>query len=229
MREGGKNRALQSDADDAGPQREGQGEAGTGTAAKAPQADSFATKPTVYVSDFEIDVLPPSDSGSKAQGSAPPGRQNQEEEARKRAGRLVELMSTKVVAALQKGGYTAVRMHRGDARPDSGVQIRGLFAEVDNENHWRRAVIQTADDSGKMQALVTVANLAKPEQALYEIATLPGNEPGPGAVITLSPYVPLAKFDLSKDANEDAFQKIAPRIVDDLTALLNANPAAMSQ
>jgi Domain of unknown function (DUF4410) len=199
-------------------------------AAKAPQAATSATKPTVYVSDFEIDVLPPSDSGSKAQGSArQPGRQNPEEEARKQADRLVDLMSTKVVAALQKGGYTAVRMHRGDARPDSGVQIRGLFAEVDNENHWRRAVIQTADDSGKMEALVTVANLAKPEQALYEVAHLPGNEPGPGAVITLSPYVPLAKFDLSKDANEDAFQKIAPRIVDDLTALLNANPAAMSQ
>jgi hypothetical protein len=80
-----------------------------------------------------------------------------------------------------------------------------------------------------MQALVAVANLAKPEQALYEIAQLPGNDDRPGAVITLSPYVPLTKFDLGKDANEDAFQKVAPRIVADLTALLNANPAALSQ
>ncbi|HXN53296.1 MAG TPA: DUF4410 domain-containing protein [Candidatus Acidoferrum sp.] len=188
-------------------------------AAKGPQTPTSPPKPTVYVSDFEIDVLPSPQSGAP----------KPEEDPGKQASRLVELMSTKLVAALQKAGYTAVRMHAGDARPDSGVQIRGLFAEVDNENHWRRAVIRTATDSGKMEALVAVANLAKPEQALYEIAHLPGNEPKPGAVITLSPYVPLTKFDLSKDANEDVFQKIAPRIVNDLTDLLNANPLAIPQ
>ena len=196
------------------------------------QATTSVTKPTVYVSDFEIDVAPtPSGQGTTA-APAPasqPGKLSPEEEARKLAGRLVELMSSKVIAALQKAGYSAVRMHRGDARPGSGVQIRGVYAEVDNENHWRRAVIRNADDSGKMQALVAVANLSKPEQKLYEIAQLPENEDKPGAVITLSPYVPLTKFDLSKDAKEDVFQKIAPRIVDDLTALLNANPTALTQ
>lgn len=204
-------------------------------AALAPQVPASGSKPTVYVADFEIDVLPARNVSNKAASAAAGSsaqqqvKVNPEEETRRRAGKLVELMSTKLVEALQKAGYTAVRMHRGDARPESGVQIRGLFAEVDAENHWRRAVMHTADESGKMQALVAVANLAKPEQTLYEIAQLPGNENKPGAVITLSPYVPLTKFDLSKDANEDAFQKIAPRVVDDLTALLNANPAAFSQ
>jgi hypothetical protein len=175
-------------------------------------------RPTVYVSDFEIDVVP-----------ASPTPQRPEDDPGRRASRLVELMSTKLIAALQKAGYRAVRMHEGDARPGRGVAIRGLFAEVDNENHWRRAVIRTATDSGKMEALVAVANLAKPDQALYEIAQLPGNEPGPGAVITLSPYVPLTKFDLSKDADEDVFQRIAPRMVNDLTELLKANPAAIAE
>jgi len=194
------------------------------------QATTSVTKPTVYVADFEIDVVPtPGGQGATTAAAAQQGKLSPEEEARKLAGRLVELMASKVIAALQKAGYSAVRMHRGDARPDSGVQIRGVYAEVDTENHWRRAVIRNADDSGKMQALVAVANLSKPEQKLYEIAQLPGNEDKPGAVITLSPYVPLAKFDLSKDAKEDVFQKIAPRIVDDLTALLNANPAALTQ
>ena len=188
-----------------------------GAAAKGRQTDP-PPKPTVYVSDFEIDVLPPE-----------AGQQKPEDDPRRLAARLVELMSTKLVAALRKGGYTAVRMHAGDARPDRGVQIRGLFAEVDEENHWRRAVIQTADDSGAMEAMVSVANLAKPEQALYEIAPLPGNEDKPGAVITFSPYIPLTKFDLSKDAKEDVFQKIAPQIVSDLTDLLNANPLAIPQ
>jgi Domain of unknown function (DUF4410) len=185
--------------------------------AKASQIPSTPPKPRVYVSDFEIDVVPTNPVNKP------------EEDPYKHASRLVELMSTKVVAALQKAGYSATRMYPEDARPDTGVGIRGLFAEVDNENHWRRAVIHSATDSGKMEALVAVSNLAKPDQALYEIAHLPGNEPGPGAVITLSPYVPLRKFDLTKDADEDAFQQIAPRIVRDLTDLLQRNPAAIPQ
>ncbi|MCU1243465.1 MAG: conserved hypothetical secreted protein [Candidatus Acidoferrum typicum] len=179
---------------------------------------SSPPKPPVYVSDFDIDVeLPQS------------GIQKPEDDPGNLASHLVELMSTKLVIALQKAGYSATRMHEGDARPDSGVQIRGLFAEVDEENHWRRAVIRSATDSGKMEALVAVANLSKPEQALYEIAPLPGNEDRPGAVITLSPYVPLTKYDLSKDADENVFKGIAPRVVNDLTDLLNRNPAAITQ
>ena len=201
--------------------------ANANTAAKEPQTATSA-KPTVYVSDFEIDVVA-SVFESRIVAAPPAGGQAPEDDPRILANRLVELMSTKLVAALRKAGYTAVRMQSGGARPDSGVQIRGLFAEIDGENHWRRAVIRTGTDSGKMQAVVSVANLAKPDQALYEIANLPGNENKPGAMITLSPYVPLTKFDLSKDANEDVFKRIAARIVNDLTALLNANPSAMSQ
>jgi hypothetical protein len=173
----------------------------------------------VYVSDFQIDVLRPT-------GFTP---QKPEDDPQKLASHIVELMSTKLVLALQKAGYSATRVHAGDPRPDSGVQIRGLFAEVDNENHWRRAVIRSAADTGKMQALVTAANLAKPDQALYEIAHLPGNEDKPGAVITLSPYAPLTKYELSKDATEDAFKGIAARVVNDLTELLNRNPAALTE
>jgi hypothetical protein len=187
-----------------------------GPAPREPQAGSSTTKPTVYVSNFQIDAIAPATAPAKP-----------EDDPRKQASRLVELMSTKLLAALQKGGYNAVRM--GGGRPESGVQIRGLFAEVDKENHWRRAVIRNAGESGKIQALVSVANLAKPEQALYEIAPLPDNENKPGAVITLSPYVPLTKFDLSKDASEGDFQKIAAQVVNDLTALLNANPAAFAE
>ena len=189
-----------------------------GAPATGRQITSSPPKPTVYVSDFDIDVEPPQ-----------AGAQEPEDDPRKLAGHLVELMSTKLVVALQKAGYSATRMHVGDALPDKGVQIRGLFAEVDEENHWRRAVIRSATDSDKMEALVAVANLSKPQQALYEIANLPGNEDRPGAVITLSPYVPLTKYDRSKDADENVFKGIAPRVVNDLTDLLTRNPAAMTQ
>ena len=188
-------------------------------ARRRPQTQTAGPKPNVYVSDLMIDVLPPS-------GAAAP---KPEEDPKKLANHIVELMSTRLVLALQKAGYSATRMRTGDARPESGVQIRGLFAEVDDENHWRRAVIRTATDNGKMQALVAVGNLAKPDQALYEIAHLPGNDDKPGAVITLSPYVPLTKYEFTKDADEDVFKGIAARVVNDLTELLNRNPTAITE
>lgn len=190
-----------------------------GGRATRPQTPTSAPKPTVYVSDFQIDLLPPSGTTVR----------KPQDDPQKMAKRIVELMSTKLVIALQQAGYSAMRVRAGDARADSGVQIRGLFAEVDSENHLRRAVIRAATDTGKIQALVTVANLAKPDQALYEVAHLPGNEDKPGAVITLSPYVPLTKYELSKDATEDAFKGIAARVVHDLSELLQRNPAAMPQ
>src|SRR5258708_35435330 len=104
--------------------------AGAGAAAKGPKRDP-PPKATVYVSDFEIDVLPPE-----------AGQEKPEDDPRRLAARLGELMSTKLVAALRKGGYTVVRMHRGDARPARGVQIRRLVAEVDERNDCRRAVMR---------------------------------------------------------------------------------------
>jgi len=194
-------------------------------------AATSATMPAVYVSDFDLDVLPANADGNTPTAIAPTAPQaaaKQAEEARKLASRLVDRMAANLILALGKAGYIAVHLRPGDARPDEGLRILGVFAEVDNENHWRRAVIRSGSDSGKIQMLVTVANLTKPDQALYEIAHLPDNENKPGAVITLSPYVPLAKFDLEKDAPEEAFQKTAARIVNDVIALLDANPLAAS-
>jgi hypothetical protein len=213
--------------------------------ANASQSPASAVKPPIYVYDFELDVAPP---GSPTQVSGQdlpsnvtstaamlfPNQQprkkpvNPEEEKRKHASELVNWMSASLIAELQKAGYSANRVHAGE-RPGSGVAIRGIFTEIDPQNHWRRAVIRSADDSGKMQAVVSVANLAKPEQAMYEIAPLPGNEAKPGAVITLSPYVPLTKYDLDKKADQPALQAIAARMVKDLTALLATNPAAFTQ
>jgi hypothetical protein len=210
------------------------------------QAPSSAGKPTVYVSDFELDIAPPN-AGNQASGtptastgSSPTagGAQAQqpggkpltpEQLKRKHASELVNWMSASLMTELQKAGYGANRLHGGDSRPSSGVGIRGLFAEIDKENHLRRVLIRGGDDSGKMQILVSVSNLAKPEQSLYEIAQLPGNEPKPGAAITLSPFVPLSKYEMDKQADQAAFQVVASRVVSDLTALLAANPAALTQ
>ena len=192
--------------------------------------DDPPKKVPVYVTNFELDVvpLPPGQRAAQAANPSRPGATTEPPpDPAKLASHLVDTMATKLVEALQKSGHSAQRLQPGQGRPDNGVQIRGIFAEVDSENHWRRAVIRSGSDTGAMNALVAVANLAKPDQALYEIAHLPGNTNRPGAVITLSPYVPLEKFDINKNADDKAFAGIAVRVVADLDALLRKNPAAL--
>ena len=202
------------------------------------QITGAASKHTVYVSDFDLDVIPAKPGQAAAASTAPAASTankttgqtaSKEEDPIVVARRLRDLVSTNLVDALQKAGYPAQRLGRNQGRPASGVQIRGVFAEIDKENHWRRGVIRSGPDSGKLQLLVSVSNLARPEQALYEIARLPGNENKPGAVITLSSYVPLEQFEIGKDASEDVIKKTASRIVADVEKLLEANPAAVSQ
>ena len=215
-----------------GPKLQG-GEKEANLPPKAQDAIGDATKKVpIYVANFELDVvpLPP---GQRRPAPVPnplqPGWRPEPPDPAEQASHLVDTMATKLVAALQKAGYPAQRLRPGDGRPDNGVQIRGVFAEVDNQNHWRRAVIRTGEDKGKINAMVAVSNLARPDQALYEIAPLPGNTNKPGAVITLSPYLPLEKFELDKDSDENALARIAFRVAADLDALLSKNPAALAE
>jgi hypothetical protein len=180
----------------------------------------------VYVANFELDVAPFSPAPRRAvpaPNPSQPGAKPEPLDPGQLARHVVDTMATKLVAALQDAGYPAKRLQRNDSRPNNGVQIRGIFAEVDSLNHWTRAVIRSASDNGKMNAMVAVGNLARPDQALYEIANLPGNADRPGAIITFSPYIPLERFELSKDSDDKAFAGIASRVVADLDSLLSKN------
>jgi len=139
----------------------------------------------------------------------------------------VEFMSITLVRELEKAGYAARRLRPGEARPEEGVGINGVFAEADEQNRLRRAVVGDAPSVGKMELFVGVSNLARPEQALYALAD-PKGENKPGAVITVSSYAPVAKFEMEKNATEKTVKDTASTIVADLTLLLNANIAAVT-
>jgi hypothetical protein len=200
-------------------------------AAEQQTADAPPSKSrVVYVSDFELDAasgkeqrsLPPSSTGPAA-----PADLKKEDSPAEQAKKLVDFMSITLVKELEKAGYTARRLRPGEARPEEGVGIHGVFAEPDEQNRLRRAVVGDAASVGKMELFVGVNNLARPEQALYALAD-PKGENKPGAVITVSSYAPVAKFEMEKNATEKTVKDTASTIVADLTLLLNANIAAVT-
>jgi Domain of unknown function (DUF4410) len=198
----------------------------------APQSDSPEKSKIVYVSDFELQALTDKAGKKSAAAAAPADSQKKEEQledAAEQASRLVDLMSATLVKELQKAGYTAIRKQPGDTRPAEGLEIRGIFAEPDEQNRLRRAVIGDESGNATMELFVGVENLARPEQPLYAVADPKGNEKQQGAVISVTAYAPVAKFELDKNATEKAINDTAATIVSDLNTLLNANIAALTQ
>jgi len=186
----------------------------------------------VYVSDFEIDAV---NGQGKLEKSVPAvsvtnpspsrGQLREEDRAADQAGRLVDFMSITLIAELKRSGYSGHRLRPEDSRPTDGIRISGIFAEPDPQNRLRRAVMGMFSPDGKMSLFVGITNLARPDQPMYA-AVEPGGANRAGAVITVSSYAPVARFEIGKMTTEKAVRDTAAGIVSDLNALLRSNVIA---
>jgi len=156
-----------------------------------------------------------------------------------RASKLVDFLSTSLLRTLEKAGYTARHLKAGEAQGEKGVLLRGVFAETDEQNHIRLALLGSGAPAAEFQLYWGVQNLARADQPLYEIANpnSPGLQPAEGKtadgrygpVITVTSFAPVARFAMAKEPTEEQVQKIAADIVASLTTLLSANPAVMAE
>jgi hypothetical protein len=199
-------------------------------ARQEPPAPSKST--VVYVSDFELEVVPAKDEKPPVRGNTPATsapEQKKKETAAEQAKRLVDGLATNLVKTLDNAGYTVHRLRPGDPRPESGVRIQGVFAQVDEESRIRKAIIGSGLEPPGLQLFFSVSNLARPDQQFYEVAGPKSADNKYGAVITVSPYAPVAKLEVDREANDQALKELSAKIAADLTGLLQANPMATSQ
>ena len=193
-----------------------------------PQAVDLATvKSTpIYLADFELHVIPRRQPSSGTR-SAP----TEEEIAAEKAKFIVEHLAAGLQQHLEQAGYSSVHRIPPGQRPASGVRLRGVFAEPDERNHIRRVVLGSGSKATQLFLYVCTDNLAKPEQAFYQIVSpeTPGAayDPRMGVLITLTSYAPLAKFEFSRDPSEDDLRKAAREMTAQLTALLTRNALAI--
>jgi hypothetical protein len=156
------------------------------------------------------------------------GDASADDSPRARAAKLVDLASTTLVKVLEQEGYSARRLRNGASPPDSGVVLRGVFAQVDANSGLRRAVIGGLATDAKMQLFVGIGNLARPEQPVYAVVSpQPADNIGP--LISVSVYAPVGRYELDRDPSEELLKRTAISIAGDLTRLLNANPLALQQ
>jgi hypothetical protein len=207
--------------------------------------DAIATSIPILISDFELLATgaippakpnaprPPKKSPASASGTAtkdaPPAVLSDTDIPGVQARELVDFFSTTLAESLRKGGYKAVhQVSTGAGSAAGGVLLRGVFAEPDALNRIRRAVLGAGSPGAKFLLYVGTFNLSRPDQPLYQLASVQAADARYGPVITPNAYIPLVKYEIPKNPTEDDVRKVCEDIVRNLTALLNANPASFA-
>ncbi|MGA2605834.1 MAG: hypothetical protein ABSH01_00075 [Terriglobia bacterium] len=209
------------------------------TASSARSSDFNPKAVRVYVSLFDINAAPgkePADIsqapapqksqfGVRASGESPHVLQDAETSS-KQAERLKAFFSDALVQALRKSGFNAAP--QGNSRPEKGVLLKGVFAEVDSQNHNCLAVLGGTAPAPKFVLYVGVYNLARPDQPLYRVMTMENCDAHYGPLISLNNYIPMEKYEISKNPSEDEVREICAHVVANVMALLSVNSAAFS-
>jgi hypothetical protein len=210
-------------------------------AAATPSGDFKATSVSVYVAPFDINLGAGASAPASAAAPANPAAKKPPESTQPESTfvlkdadspslqviQLRKFFGDTLIQALQKNGYSA-KLQTG-SRPEKGLLIRGVFAEVDSRSRNCLALLGGAAPSTDFQLYVGLHNLARPDQPLYQAVQTESCDPRFGPLITLNTYIPMNKYEVSKDPTEEEVRKVCDRIASNLTALLNANAAAFAQ
>jgi uncharacterized protein DUF4410 len=196
------------------------------------QLNSAPQNVTVYVRDFELSVA----SANVIAAMKPaPGTVNnrqtlsptqQERALQAQAQTIKDLVANTLVDTLRKDGYVSARQQ---GKPEKGIVLDGVFAEADGKNRIRRALLGGGAQGTKYILYVGTFDQKSLNQPLYKEAPVQERDEQYGPLITLNAYIPLAKYEIDKDATEEDIQKICGQMARNLTTLLSRNPAAVAQ
>lgn len=188
-----------------------------------------AQKAPIYVSDFEL--FSSAVRGSRKTTAGASQKKSGEpiyaetDPAPVQARRIMDSFANTLVELLQKSGYTATRV-TGNV-PSNGVLLRGVFAEPDEKNRIRRAILGGGSLNPAFILYVATFNLAHQDQPLYQPAVVQSPDSHYGPIITMNAYVPMMKFEVEKAPVDEDVRRVCLEITSHLTTLLQANPNAV--
>lgn len=188
-----------------------------------------AQKVPVYISDFELFAAAATDPNKRNAAESAKRPENpiysDADSAAVQARRVMDAFAITLVETFQKNGYTASRLT--GSLPSTGVLLRGVFAESDDMNRIRRAILGAGSTAPSLMLYVGTFNLAHEDQPLYQLAPVQSLDSRFGPVISLNAYIPLVKYEVDKDPSVDDMHRICDQIVGGLTKLLTQNPTAV--
>jgi hypothetical protein len=170
----------------------------------------------IYISDFDSATGAPGiRSGVAPNGSdsiAASGSNRTASAPANAAPPAAKLMSDALLHGLKKRGYKVKILAAGDAQPEDGMLLTGVFAESGKDGRMRRANVSAGEINGDVVVFASTTNLYHVAKPLY--AVTPADDS-----ITLNPEVAVLRFALGKDLGDKAIKKAADQIVAELERL----------
>ena len=167
----------------------------------------------VYVRDFELPVAPALGCDSPNPGSEGKPAQH----LQPRSCQVQNYFTETLVDTLRKQGYSSSRTQMLSGK---GILLKGVFAEADEKNRIRLALLGSGSRATKLILYVGAFDAKSVSQPLYVEAPVQDLDPNYGPVITLNSYIPLAKYEINKDIAEEDVRNICVQITADVTALV---------
>jgi hypothetical protein len=186
----------------------------------------------IYITDFELSSTGTSRPNRNASAPAPGKKTGnavyaETDPAPVQARRMIDMFASTLLRTFQQHGYSVTRLT--GSLPTSGVLLRGIFAEPDDRNRVRVAILGSGSTKPTFYLYVGAFNLAHQDQPLYQLAVVQAPDSRYGPVITLNAYLPMTKFEVDKNPTEEDVRKICGQIVIEITKLLVQNPAAIAK
>jgi hypothetical protein len=189
--------------------------------ASAGQFDPPTRGVAVYVKDFELSIAPATtpDPPNSAYGDKRP-------DLELRSRQVQDYFAKTLVEMLRKQGYSS---SRSQTLPANGILLEGVFAEADQKNRIRPALLGSSSRALKLTLYVGAFDQKNMNEPLYRAAPVQEPDPNYGPVITLNAYIPMARYEIAKDPGEEDMRKICGQIAADVAALVQRNPAVIAQ
>jgi hypothetical protein len=155
----------------------------------------------VYVGNFELPVAPTAPPDSSDTGSS----DKQPQDLQRRSRQVQAYLAATLGDTLRKQGYAT---SRSQTLPRNGILLAGVFAEPDQKNRVRRALLDSESPRPKFLLYVGGFDQDSVNQPLYLESVVQEPDPNYGPVITLNSYIPTAKYEIKKDLTEDEVRSI---------------------
>jgi len=121
---------------------------------------------------------------------------------------MARMMSDALAHDLKKAGYKAKLLGAGDARPEDGMLVSGVFVQAGKDGRLRRAHLNAGVNASDVLIYATTTNLYHVAKPMYAAAA--------DDSITLNPEVAVLKFTLGKELSDKAIKKTAGQVVAEL-------------